>query len=254
MVSPNVVELDGEFTHRMLHTRGVRLHVADAASASSELILLLHGALGAWVDFKDVIAPLASHGYHVAALDLRGYGMSDKPAHRAGSWLHILLGDVHGAIHTLGHTTATVVGADTGAIIARAAAARNPQVIKRVVALPPSRGLAAYGARVSPRLLGASARVKDHIWRASLAADTSPAFHNTPRFEEFLHLRTLAREIDHALPHIVETSRLRPVLPGLRRGAGVGSRAAAPVRDWFSAAPHIEDPDRFVETLIRTLR
>ena len=107
---------------------------------------------------------------------------------------------------------------------------------------------------MSPRLLGASARVKDHIWRASLAADTSPAFHNTPRFEEFLHLRTLAREIDHALPHIVETSRLRPVLPGLRRGAGVGSRAAAPVRDWFSAAPHIEDPDRFVETLISTLR
>ena len=102
---------------------------------------------------------------------------------------------------------------------------------------------------MSPRLLGASARVKDHIWRASLAADTSPAFHNTPRFEEFLHLRTLAREIDHALPHIVETSRLRPVLPGQRRGSGVGTGP-----DWFSAAPHIEDPDRFVETLISTLR
>ena len=254
MVSPSAVELDGEFNHRMLHTRGVRLHVADAASAfhggfhpdadNRPLILLIHGALGSWCDFKDVIAPLAGRGYHVAALDLRGYGMSDKPAARAGDLLHILSGDVAGVVSTLGHTRATVVGSDTGAVIAQAAAKRHPGHIERVIALPTSRSFASAATRANSRMLRSNRRMLDRIWRASLEADTSPAFHGTTRFEEFLALRITARDIDHALPHITATSRLRP-----RRPLEHDVPELA-----FSHVPHIEDPQRFVDALAHALR
>ena len=121
--SPRVVELEGDFTHEMLHTRGLRLHAATAGDPADPLILLLHGTFGGWFDYADVLAPLAARGFHVAALDLRGYGMSDKPAQRGGDEMLMSVGDVKGAVLTLGHRNAVLVGADTGGSVAWAAAA-----------------------------------------------------------------------------------------------------------------------------------
>lgn len=246
-LSPSVVELDGAFTHRMLHTRGVRLHAVEnvvAGGVSSDagpLVLLIHGAFGGWFDFKDALAPLAAHGVHAAALDLRGYGMSDKPLTRAGDLKQILGGDVAGAIRTLGHTSAVLVGADTGAVVAQAAARRNPDLVHHVIALPTSRGLTAALARLRFPLL--SDRTLDNVWRANFTADTTDTFHGTARFEEFLQLRLTARRIDNALPHIVETNRLRPRRPIPTDLPELGG----------SRLPHIEDPEGFAAAVARHL-
>lgn len=243
--SPSVVELSGDFTHRMLHTRGVRLHAVEAGQHSDPLVVLIHGAFGGWFDFKDVIAPLAERGFHVAALDVRGYGMSDKPAPRAGDLLHLLAGDTAGAIRTLGHSGATLVGSDTGAVIARATASLYPSLVSGVVVLPQSSGRAARASRLPARLpakiAGTSPQALDAIWRANLVADTTDAFHGTKRFDEFLQLRIAARDIDNALPHIAATSRLRPRRLKATPGLGPGN------------LPHIEAPDDFVEGVARAL-
>lgn len=240
---PSVVELEGDFTHRMLHTRGIRLHVAEAGDPSNPLLLLVHGALGGWFDFKDVIAPLAGLGYHTAALDLRGYGMSDKPAPRAGDVTHILAGDIAGVVRTMGHREARIIGADTGAVLAEAAQLRYPDLVRSVAALPLSHGIAAATAgRLPSGALRASGRGLDALLRANLRADTTEAFHGTERFEEALRLRREAARIDHALPHIAAVSRLRPL-----RWRGPWAAGGA-LRSPFGPGrlPQVEDPAAFV--------
>lgn len=223
----------------MLHTRGVRLHAVEAGHSPDPLVVLIHGAFGGWFDFKDVIAPLAARGFHAAALDLRGFGMSDKPANQTGDTLHILAGDVAGAIQTLGGKDTVVVGADTGAIVAEAARQRYSELVSCVVALPASRGLPAAATRLPSGLLGLSDRALDALWRADFAASTSEAFRASPRGHKALELRQAARRIDHALPHIVATSRLRPLTH--RGGEAPG-------------LPHVEDPLGFVDKLASSLR
>ena len=238
---PSVVELDGEFTHRMLHTRGIRLHAADAGQERDPLVVLIHGAFGGWFDFKDTIALLANYGFHVAAVDLRGFGMSDKPASRAGSMLRIQSGDIAHLIRALGHTSAVLVGADTGAVIARSARQYYPELVTATIELPTSRGMSAAALTLPAPVIGHSDRALDAAWRANLKADTTAAFHTTERFDEFLALRLAARRIDRALPNVVALSRLRP---RLRRKETLwdGSRL-----------PHVEDPQGFARRVATQL-
>ncbi|MCA9522676.1 MAG: alpha/beta fold hydrolase [Myxococcales bacterium] len=54
------------------------LHVVEAGPADAEVVLLLHGWPTSSYLYRDVIPPLAQR-YRVLALDLPGFGRSDKP-------------------------------------------------------------------------------------------------------------------------------------------------------------------------------
>ena len=60
-----------------VNTNGVRLRVAQAGTGP--LIVLVHGWPESWYSWRHQIAALAAAGYRVAAVDVRGYGGSDKP-------------------------------------------------------------------------------------------------------------------------------------------------------------------------------
>ena len=68
--------------HREIVVDAHRIHYLDAAppkGSPEKPIVLIHG-LGARASDWAVLTPaLARHGYHVYALDLLGYGLSDKP-------------------------------------------------------------------------------------------------------------------------------------------------------------------------------
>lgn len=134
-LSPSVVDLEGPFAHEHVHTRGIRLHAAVAGDPQDPLIVLIHGSFGGWFEYRHVIAPLAARGYHVAAVDLRGYGMSDKPPTDLGQDLRVLTGDISGLIQTLGHSTAVVIGDDTGASVAWALASERPERVRGLVSI-----------------------------------------------------------------------------------------------------------------------
>ena len=241
--SPSVVDLPGEFAHRMLHTRGVRLHAAVAGDPADPLVLLIHGAYGGWFDFRYALAPLASRGYHVAALDQRGFGMSDKPAHRGGNLLRILRGDLGGVIHTLGHANAALVAADTGAVVARALEQAQPQLVRSVLTLPNEPHLPAWLGRLPAPVAAATAThlpgTLDRAWRtafhatlARAAADSAAKHPEHPA--ETLATRLAALRIENALPHILATHRLRRYAPA--NGAN----------HVLHALPYAGDPGAFV--------
>lgn len=222
--SPTVVALEGPYQHDNVYVRGVRLHVAVAGSSTDPLILLLHGAFGGWFDYQDVIAPLAARGFHVAAVDLRGYGLSDKPP--SGYDLRRSAGDVNGIIGALGHDSAILVGTDTGGSIAWSVSTLYPERVSAVISLGAVhpvdlrrailRRPHLFGATISralvfslPVALLRPVRVLvPRAARKEVVTHTTPPYQRSRAFAEAVKLRQKALSIDHTFSAIIRTNRV----------------------------------------------
>jgi pimeloyl-ACP methyl ester carboxylesterase len=128
---PSSVQLPGPWTHREISANGIRLHVAEAGSGP--LVLLLHGFPEFWWSWRNQLPALAAAGQRAVAMDLRGYGGSDKPPRGYDLWT--LSGDVAGLIRALGERHADLVGHDWGGILAWCTAALHPRLVRSVTAL-----------------------------------------------------------------------------------------------------------------------
>jgi pimeloyl-ACP methyl ester carboxylesterase len=120
------VDIPGPWEHRDLSANGARFHVVEAAPsggvhpAGAPLILLLHGFPEFWWAWRHQLPALADAGYRAVAMDLRGYGGSDKPPR--GYDPATLAADVAGVIRALGEPRATLVGHGWGGLVAWSAA------------------------------------------------------------------------------------------------------------------------------------
>ncbi len=112
---------------------GVRLHYA--VLGQGEPVLLLHGWPESLVAWRHVMPLLAKSGRRVWAIDLRGFGDSDKPA--AGYELDNLARDVHEFIRSQHVADAQrgvdVVAHDIGSWVGHALAADYPADVRRLV-------------------------------------------------------------------------------------------------------------------------
>ena len=125
---PSTVRLDGPWVHRDIHANGIRLHVAE--SGEGPLVLLLHGFTGFWWTWRHQLGALADAGYRTVAVDLRGYGDSDKPPRGYDAWT--LAGDVGGLVKALGEPRAHLVGHAWGGLLAWTVAAMHPRLVRSV--------------------------------------------------------------------------------------------------------------------------
>ncbi|PWD50715.1 alpha/beta hydrolase [Serinibacter arcticus] len=156
-VDPARLLVDGPWSHLNVSANGARFHVAvcdpegdDVVGAEAPLVLLLHGFPQTWYAWRHQLPALASAGYRVAAMDLRGFGNSDKPprGHDAVS----LARDVSGVIRSLGATDAVVIGHGYGAQVAWSLPSLAPAVTRAIGVLssPHPLPLRARNARVVP--------------------------------------------------------------------------------------------------------
>lgn len=127
----SVVMVEGPWTHRIVRANGIALHVAELGTGP--LVLLLHGFPQFWWAWHQQLVDLADAGYHAVAVDLRGYGASDKPPR--GYDAPTLAADIAALVTSLGAADATIVGNDLGGKLAWTIAARHPQVVRSVVAV-----------------------------------------------------------------------------------------------------------------------
>ena len=125
-----VIDIPGPWQHRYVAANGARFHVAEStppAVASAPLVLLLHGFPEFWWSWRDQLPALAGAGYRAAAMDLRGYGGSDKPPR--GYDPVTLARDVAGVIKSLGERSAIVVGHGWGGYVGWATTALHPREV-----------------------------------------------------------------------------------------------------------------------------
>src|SRR5579875_66246 len=127
----SVALVEGPWNHRIVRANGIALHVAEVGTGP--LVLLVHGFPQFWWGWHQQLVDLADAGYRAVAVDLRGYGASDKPPRGYDS--PTLAADVAALVTSLGESQATVVGHGIGGTLAWAMGARHPQVVRSMVVL-----------------------------------------------------------------------------------------------------------------------
>ncbi len=128
-VDESCVLLDGDWTHRFVSANGSRFHIAEAGAGP--LVLLLHGFPEFWGAWQHQLTTLAGAGFRAVAVDLRGYGASDKPPR--GYDAYTMAADITGLIRALGERDATLVGTGYGGLVAWATAAFHPRSVRKLV-------------------------------------------------------------------------------------------------------------------------
>jgi len=119
-----MLELPG-VTHRDVHVRGMRFHVAEAGPDGAPPIFLTHGWPQHWWLWRHVIPQLATDR-KVYAWDLRGLGWSD-PAPDGDYTKAAMADDLLGVMDALNVERAGLVGHDWGAFSGMIACVKAPE-------------------------------------------------------------------------------------------------------------------------------
>jgi pimeloyl-ACP methyl ester carboxylesterase len=127
------VRLPGRWEHRDVSANGIRLHVAEAGRPGAPLVVLLHGFPEFWWTWRHQLPALADAGFRAVAVDLRGYGDSDKPPRGYDLWT--LAGDVAGLVRALGEPSARIVGHGWGGMIGWTVTALHPRLVAALAVL-----------------------------------------------------------------------------------------------------------------------
>ncbi len=129
-----------DYEHRFVSRDGVRIHVAEAGRGTP--VLFVHGFPDFWWTWREQMAALKG-AHRVAAMDQRGYNLSDKPGGDAAYRMPELVADVGAVIDSLGGRVA-LVGHDWGGAVCWQVAAHMPDKVERlaILNLPHPNGLA----------------------------------------------------------------------------------------------------------------
>jgi pimeloyl-ACP methyl ester carboxylesterase len=127
--------------HLYAQNGDVKLHYA--ALGQGPLVVMIHGFPDYWYTWRNQMPALAQASHRVAAIDLRGYNMSDKPKGVEQYAMPLLVGDIAAVVKAEGRESAVIVGHDWGAAIAWQVAMHLPAMVEKLVILnvPHPRGL-----------------------------------------------------------------------------------------------------------------
>ncbi len=125
------VLLDGPWEHRFVSANGARFHVAELGEGP--LVLLMHGFPQFWYTWRHQMAAIADAGWRAVAMDLRGYGASDKPPR--GYDTYTSTADAAKIIRSLGEESAIVLGQGLGGFVAWSMPSLQPGTARAVGSL-----------------------------------------------------------------------------------------------------------------------
>lgn len=109
------------------------MHYIEKGEGSNHLFLL-HGFRGHSFTWKELIDPLAEAGYHVWAIDLIGYGLSDKPD-KATYNVDFFVQQIYAFMNAHGLMRAHFVGNSMGGGIALSMVLAHPEHVKSLILL-----------------------------------------------------------------------------------------------------------------------
>ncbi|MBL1113967.1 alpha/beta hydrolase [Streptomyces sp. 110] len=134
-----------DLIHRLVPSPAGRIHLVEQGG-TGPLVLLVHGFPESWYSWRHQLPALAAAGYRVAAVDVRGYGRSSRPAAVDAYRMRELVADNVAVVEALGEESAVVIGHDWGSPIAAHSALLRPDVFRAVGLLS-----VGYAPRGGPR-------------------------------------------------------------------------------------------------------
>ncbi len=119
-------------THEYITANGLKFHCVSAGDKSNPLMLFLHGFPEFWFSWRHQMREF-SKDYRVVAIDMRGYGETDRPPNQLDYAKSHLVRDVSELISALGYTSCVLVGHDWGGAVAWGVTLAHPQLVDRLV-------------------------------------------------------------------------------------------------------------------------
>ncbi len=117
---------------RFIEVDGVELHYQEFGDSNNPTLILIHGYTASTYVWKTVAPLLANEDFHVIAVDLIGYGFSEKPAwfdYTIASQSRMLLR----FMNRLGIGKATIVGSSYGGAVSSWFALDYPERVEKLV-------------------------------------------------------------------------------------------------------------------------
>jgi len=112
------------------------LSLRVAVEGEGPLVLMVHGFPESWFSWRHQMAPIAAAGFTAAAIDVRGYGGSDKPHPVDAYAMEHMVRDVAGTVEALSPgAPAVLIGHDWGAPIVWNSALIRPDRVRAVAGL-----------------------------------------------------------------------------------------------------------------------
>ncbi len=112
----------------------LRMHYLDEGPEGADPVLLMHGEPSWSYLYRKMIPPLVRAGHRVIALDLIGFGRSDKPSERSDYSYARHVAWVESAFDQLNLKNTTLVCQDWGGLIGLRLLASRPDCFARAVA------------------------------------------------------------------------------------------------------------------------
>ena len=116
-----------------IETNGIRLHLVTEGEGPA--VLFCHGFPGLWYSWRHQIPAVAQAGFRAIALDMRGYGRSDRPVEASEYGNQTLVRDLTGVLDALEIDRAVFVGHDFGAQTCWAAALHAQDRVAGIVSI-----------------------------------------------------------------------------------------------------------------------
>lgn len=106
----------------------------EAGPKNQPLLLFLHGFPDCWLTWRYQIPEFSKH-FRVVALDLKGFGDSDKPHWKRSYKIEIIVEELKQFINFLGVQKCTLIGHDLGALIGWYLVHLEPSLVSKFFAI-----------------------------------------------------------------------------------------------------------------------
>jgi pimeloyl-ACP methyl ester carboxylesterase len=141
LLAPGEMFPAGDSTYRVSFPRlasGIRIRVVERGDPAAPPIVLVHGWGCTVYVFRYNMPDIANAGYRVVALDLKGHGLSDKPAGADEYTMEALVEHLREALDALGLERPVLAGHSLGGSLSYHFAARYPQRVRGLGLLAPA--------------------------------------------------------------------------------------------------------------------
>ena len=190
---PSVTRIAGPWRHLDVHANGIRFHCVEAhpdptdgpLAAARPLVILLHGFGSFWWSWRHQLRGLP--GARVVAVDLRGYGGSDKPPRGYDGWT--LAGDTAGLIRALGHSSATLVGHADGGLVCWATSVLHSRMVQAIALVSSPHPVALRASVLSRRDQSRALLPKLLSYQVPMWPERALTRHNADELEQLVRSR-----------------------------------------------------------------
>ncbi|XP_053670298.1 epoxide hydrolase 3-like [Anopheles nili] len=98
------------------NANGIRIHYVESGDRSKPLMVFVHGFPEFWFSWRHQMKEF-SKDYWVVAMDMRGYGDTEKPQYRYAYRIDNMTDDIRCLVRALGRQKFTLVAHDWGAVV-----------------------------------------------------------------------------------------------------------------------------------------